>query len=193
MDAKTILVGAGTAYVAPVGTVMPAVNLATPAAPWVAIGETQGGLKAKYDQKIEEITSDQRTGPVKAVRTEESLAIETECLEYTLEKLAYTLGNTVTDTAEGVGTIGTRSIGMSRGATVDEYAFLFRGSSPYMDSANAQYEVPRGYFAGAHEVSADKKGNKTIKIEFHALEDLDAVSADERFGKLICQDAAALP
>jgi len=190
MIAQEILTGVGRLYIAAVGTAFPAVNEA-PGASWRDVGETVDGVTVTLDQTINEFTTDQRTGPVKATRSEESLTIETKLAQGTLENLADALGNTVTDTPPGAGTIGTRKLALTRGFAVAEYALLFRGSSPYGDW-NAQYEVPRGYFGGSQAMEHTKDGQTAIPVEFHALEDLTASTEYEKFGRLIEQDAAAL-
>lgn len=185
-----LLSGVGTLYAAPVGTAFPAVN-ATPAAPWRALGETDDGVKVTMDQKTEVKRTDQRTGPVKAIRTEEDVIIETKLAQVTLENLADLIGNTVTDTPPGAGTIGTRAVPLHRGATVKEFAFLFRGNSPY-GAYPAQYELPRGYFDDAVEAEFTKDGFSSLPLKFMALEDLNAASEADRFGRMVAQDAAAL-
>ena len=186
-----LLTGVGTLYVAPVGTAFPVVN-ATPAVTWRTLGETSDGVKIVMDQKTERLRTDQRTGAVKAVRTEEDVTIETKLAQSTLENLADLIGNTVTDTPPGSGTIGTRAVPIHRGAAVKEFAFLFRGSSPYGDFP-AQFELPRGYFDDSVEMESVKDGFTTLPVKFAALEDLNASVEANRYGRLVAQDAAALP
>lgn len=185
-----LLVGVGTLYIAPSGTAMPAVN-ATPSSTWRELGETDDGVKVSRTQNIEAFSSDQRTGKVKAVRTEEGLTIEANLQKTTLENLADVLNSSVTTVAAGSGTIGTKTIGMHAGATVSEFAFLFRAFSPY-GNFPAQYYVPRGYFSGDVEMEYKKDGKTLIPATFEALEDLNAATEAERFGKYQAQSAAAL-
>lgn len=191
MDPVTVLMGVGKLYVAPVGTAFPEVN-AAPGGSWTNLGYTVDGVTITKGQSIEEVSSDQETGPVKARRTEETLVVETKLLEATLENLGKLLALTVTDTAPGAGSIGTRKVGLYQGGLVTEYAFLFRGDSPYGASYPAQYEVPRGYFTGDIGIEHTKDGAVVFPCEFHALVDPDAASEDEKFGRLVAQDAAAL-
>lgn len=187
-----ILTGVGTLYKAPVGTAFPALT-ATPAAPWVSLGETDGGVKITPDQTIQAIRSDQRTGSVKAIRTEEDLTVETNLKHATLENIGILLGNSVTDTPPGAGTIGTREVALHRGSEVTEYALLFRGSyqSAY-GNYPAQYELPRGYFDGPTGQEYKKDGEVLLPVQFVALEDYNAAQEADRFGRLVMQDAAAL-
>ena len=148
-----ILVGVGTMYIAPAGTAKPALN-AAPSGSWVALGETKDGVKVKKSQKIATFSSDQRTGNMKAVRTEEGVTIETKLIESTLENLADVINNTVTTTAAGSGTVGYKSLKLHSGATVTEYALLFRGASPYGAGFVGQFYVPRGFM---NETLTDSK------------------------------------
>lgn len=192
LSAYEVITGVGTLYSAPVGEAFPTVGT-TPAGNWVTLGETSGGVKVTFSQKTDIHRTDQRTGPVKATRSEEGILVETKLTQATLENLAKLMGLTVTDTPAGSGTIGTREMGLHRGATVTEYALLFRGStqSPY-GAYPAQYELPRGIFDDA--VVAEYTVDKPVlfDVKFVALESLTASTEAERFGKLIVQDAAAL-
>ncbi len=191
MEPYEILTGVGELYVAPVGTTFPDLD-AAPGASWRNLGITQDGVTVTLDQKIDEHRGDQETGPLKASRSEESATLETTLMEGTLENLADVLGNTVTDTPPASGNIGTREVPLYRGSSVKEFAFLFRGSSAY-GNYPAQYELPRGYFGGTTELKDTKDGNRAIGVEFHVLVDPTASSDTEKFGRLIMQDAEALP
>lgn len=185
-----ILVGVGTLYIAPAGTAKPALT-AAPSGSWRALGDTKDGVKITKTSKVEGFSPDQHTGKVKAVRTEEGVTIETQLVESTLENLADVINGTVTDTAPGSGTIGTRTLKMYKGADVSEFAFLFRGDSPYGDYPG-QYYLPRGYFDDDVELEFTKDGETVIPAKFEALEDLDAATEADRFGIIEYQDAAAL-
>ncbi len=186
-----ILSGVGALYRAPVGTAFPALT-ANPAAPWASLGETDGGVKITPDQTTKTFTSDQRTGPVKVVRSEESLAVETNLKHSTLENIALLMGVNVVDTPAGAGTIGTREVPLHRGAAVTEWALLFRGDhqSPYGDFP-AQYELPRGFYDGPATQEYKKDGEVLLPVKFMALEDTTAGAEGDRFGRFVVQDAAA--
>jgi len=186
-----ILTGVGRLYVAPVGTDFPDVDT-TPAVEWRDVGDTQDGVTVTLDETIDDIITDQSHGPVKSSRSEESLVIATQLAHATLENLGMVLGTTVTDTPAASGVPGTRKVGLYRGQVVATHALLFRGTSAYGDYA-AQYEVPMGSFQGAVEMADTRDGNRRIVTEFHAMVDPDAASEDEKFGRLVMQDAAALP
>lgn len=190
MDAYALLTKVGRIYLAPVGTAFPDLTDA-PASPWRDLGDTQDGVDLNSDDKVELIRTDQRTGPVKATRTDETVVVKTKLAEMTLENLADALGATLTDTAAGSGTIGTREINLHRGSDVQEFAFLFRGDSPY-GNFPAQYELPRAYCDEVGAIKYDKGKNVAIPVTFKCLEDLEAATDDERYGRLVVQDAVAL-
>lgn len=190
MDAYALLTNVGRLYIAPVGTAFPDLT-ETPASPWRDLGDTQDGLDLNSDDKVELVRTDQRTGPVKATRVDETVVVKTKLAEATLENLADALGATVTDTVAGVGTIGTREVQLHRGATVQEFAFLFRADSPY-GPYPGQYELPRAYCDEVGAIKYDKGKNVAIPVTFKCLEDLGAATEGERYGRLIVQDAAAL-
>jgi hypothetical protein len=184
-----ILVGVGRLYVAAAGTAKPVLD-ATPGAGWTDLGETDDGVKVTKTQNIETFTTDQRTGKVKAVRTKEGLTIETNLTAVTLENLAKAINGTVTDIAPGSGTIGYRSLMLHAGATVQEFALLFRGSSPY-GNYPAQFYVPRAYISDDIEMEYKRDDKTLIPVKFEALESLTAAEG-EQFGVYEAQDAAAL-
>jgi len=185
-----ILTGVGTLYVAPVGTAFPLLT-AVPGASWTDLGETEGGVTVSLEQTTVRLRTDQRTGPVKAIRTEENLMIGTSLAESTLENLAKLHGGTVTDTPPGVGTIGTREVPLHRGFGVDQWAILFRGTSAYGDYP-AQYEVPRGYFDGPIALAHVKGDKAVMAAQFVALEDPYAAADGDKFGRLVMEDAPAI-
>lgn len=186
-----ILVGVGTLWIAPASTAAPALT-ATPGSPWRSLGETDGGVKIRKTQNIERFSSDQRTGPIKAVRTEEGLEVETNLNESTLENLADVMDSTVTTTAAGSGTIGKKTVKLYKGAEVAEFAILFRASSPY-GNYPGQFYVPRGTMDDDIEMEYTKDDKTLIPVKFIALEKTDAGTAADRFGNVEYQHAAALP
>ncbi len=190
-SAYEILTGVGTLYIADAGTAAPAVNETPDSSDWTELGETDDGVKITKSDEYEKLTTDQRTGAVKAVRTEETLVVETNLAQATLENLAAALGGaTVTDTAPTSTTIGTRSMGLHLGGDVNEYAFLFRANSPYGDYL-AQFYIPRGFFSGEVGMEYKKDDKVLIPVTFEALENLSASSDAEKFGTYTAQDAAA--
>lgn len=187
-------------YLAPVGEAMPDVDTA-PAGNWELLGtngaDNQGedGVTVEHSQTINVFRGGKSTGAIKAWRTEEGLKIGLILHDVTAETYAKALNDaTVTDTAPGAGTPGTRSIPLRRGVTVATHALLCRSldGSAYGDSFAMQYEVPKVYIDG-NAATVYRKGQPAgLRFDFMALEDLDAATDAERFGKLVVQDAVAV-
>lgn len=192
-----ILAGPLKLWLAPVGTAFPVAD-DDPAAGWTLVAAsgprnfTEDGVSVQHPQSFEEFRAAGSTGPLKAFRTEEGLMIGVTIADLTLEAYKLALnGNTVAAVAAGVGTPGTKTIGLSRGASVTEYALLARGASPYGDGMQMQYEVPRVYQSGEPEPQFEKGTPAGLALQFSALEDPDASSEDERFGRLVAMTELA--
>lgn len=185
-----------TLWVAAVGSTFPTID-ETPGVSWTKIGTsgdlnyTEDGVKVSHKQKVETFRALGSTGPRKAFRTEEEQMIALTVADITLEQYAQALNNnTVTTTAAGVGTAGYKSIGLSRGLDVAQRALLVRGAkaSAYMEDGVAQYEVPVAVMVSEPEIVYVKGTPAGLALEFQALEDPDAATEDERFGRLIMQN-----
>lgn len=188
-----------TLYVAPVGTAFPAID-AAPGGAWTKVGTsgdlnyTEDGVTVDHGQSLEFWRALGSAGPRKAFRTEEELRISLTLADLSLEQYANALNyNTVTTVAPGGGTAGTKKIGLSRGLDVPQRALLVRGqASAYGETFNAQYEVPVAVQAGEPEVVFTKGEPAGLALEFEAIEDPQAASTAERFGRLVMQNAAPL-
>ncbi len=186
-----------TAWIAPVGESFPGVGDA-PVGNWSKIGTsgdlnyTEDGVTVAHAQTVENFKPLGSTGPRKAFRTEEELRISFTVADLTLEQYKHALNqNTVTTVAPGANP-GFKKVGLSRGLAVAQRALLVRGqSSPYGDDWDMQYEVPIVVEVGEPEVVFVKGDPAGLALEFLALEDPDAASTDERFGRLIAQNADA--
>lgn len=189
-----------TLYLAPIGTAFPLLG-AAPAVAWIKVGTNgdknydEGGVEVAHSQKIEDARPAGTTGPVKAWRTEEDLMISVTLWDLTLEQYKAALNAaTLTTTAAASAVPGKKQIGLTRGADVATYALLARGtSSAYGDGYVSQYEVPIVYQSGNAKLVYKKGKPAGLSLEFTALEDLSAASANERFGRLISQHQAPLP
>jgi hypothetical protein len=198
MTPLEIIAGPLELWLAPEGEAFPDVDTA-PAGNWVKVATSgdrnyaEDGVTVRHSQTIREVMTAGAMGAVKAFRESEALAIAVTILDVSLEQYKLALnGNTVTTTAAGSGTPGTKSIGLSNGETLTTYALLARGRSAYSAAMAAQYEVERCY-QGANPQPVFRKGVPAgIALEFMALEDGSASSEAERFGRLIHQTAAAL-
>lgn len=193
-----IIAGPVTLWLAPSGTAFPLVG-AVPAGPWAKVG-TKGdrnysddGVTVQHSQKIETATPAGALGPVKAWRTEEGLIVTVTLWDMSLEQYALALaGAAPTTTAAGVGTAGSKKLGLSKGTDVLTYALLARGASAYGDLFTAQYEVPVVFQSGSPKITRKKGVPAGIELEFTALEHGAATSESERFGRLVMQHQAPL-
>lgn len=187
-----------TLWLAPVGTAFPLID-AAPAVAWVKIGtngtrnQSDDGVSVMHSQTTSKVRPGGATGPVKAFRTEEDLTISLTLWDLTIEQYMLALNsNPLATTAAGVGTAGFKTVGLSRGIAVKEYALLARGVSPYDEGMNAQYQVPRCFNSASPEVVYRKGVPAGLKLTFEALEDLSAASEAVRFGSMVFQHQAAL-
>lgn len=187
-----------TVWVAAVGTAFPDIDEA-PAVDWKKLGTagnrnySEEGVTVNHAVSFNKVRPGGATGPVKAFLNEEDLMIRLVLWDMTLEQYSYALnGNMLTTTAAGVGTAGTKEIGLSQGQFVKEYALLVRGVSPYGENMNAQYQVPRCYQSGSPSPVYRKATPAALALEWTALEDLGASSEVERFGTLLMQHALPL-
>jgi hypothetical protein len=185
-----IVVGAASIYVAPVGTVFPAVDLATPAAPWVSLGETDGGAQVKHSRTTKKHYTDQSFAPKKTTVLTKGSEVSFKLAQVTLERLAYVLdGQSVTTVAAGAGTAGYKEIVLSALATLPQYAMLIRGPSPYADGY-LQWMLPCvAPGDGEVEMGYTKDGMQVLATTWDVLED---PSNAGQFGKARAFTATAL-
>lgn len=181
-----IIAGPADVYIAPASENFPDVD-DTPAGNWLSLGETEGGVKVTHNQTVEMLYTDQNTGPRKAIRSQEGLAIEFSLAELTLETYAKAMNDATVTTGISIGTGTARSMAMYQHVDVAEFTFLVRGPSPYMD-AFLQYQVPVVIQMGEPTLSFVKNDKAVFAVKFMALVDPDAVAVEDRFGALVAQD-----
>ncbi|QXN67996.1 major tail protein [Microcystis phage Mwe-Yong1] len=188
-----------TLYLAPVGTAFPVIT-AAPSGSWTKVGTSgdrnysEDGVTVAHSQAFGQARPVGATGPVKAWRTEEDLMVSLTLWDMTLEQYAVALnGNDVAATAAGVGTAGFKKINLYQGGEVELMSLLVRGDvSPYGASYKSQYEIPVCYQSGSPEPAFSKNGPAGLALQFTALEDPDAATPAERFGRLVIQHQVAL-
>lgn len=188
-------------YRAPVGTAFPLVS-ATPSASWKLVGSNgslnydEAGITISHGQDFEKFRALGDAGVRKMFRTAEELTLKFKLYDITLAQYAAALNdNPVTTVAAGTGTPGYKKLGMSRGFAVATMALLIRGNiTP--DGANAawnmQYEIPIAAQIGNPSVVYNKSTPVGLDLEWMVLVDPSAASADERFGRIITQNATPL-
>lgn len=189
-----ILAGPATIWLAAANTAEVAVDTA-PGGSWTKLGTSgsdnynEDGITVTHSQNIEGMRALGTTGMRKVWRTEEELTIELTLHDLTLEHYKRALNdNSITTTAAGVGTPGSKSISMLKGQSVALSALLLRteSQSPYGDSFNAQFWVPVCYQSDEPEVVFSKGEAAGLKLTFTALED-----SSNGFGIYRAQTAAA--
>jgi len=195
-----VLVGSGTAWVAPVGTVFPDPGEG-PIAPWVKIG-TDGDLNYDEDTGVEFTVTETINGwtplgsntPRKHFRTVEGVSVKLNVADMTLEQLKVALnGNTVTTVAAATGVAGYKKIGLEKGQNITTYALLIRYTeSPYMAAGVMEYRHTLVQQKSEPKLTAKKGQPMSFDLEFMALKD-PAAAAGEGMGVWFAQNAAALP
>lgn len=191
MEPSSIVIGGPqTVHRADVGTAFPNLGV-DPGVGWSALGVngnksySNDGVTIRHPQSVNRIRPAGSTGPIKAARTEEDLEIEFTLWDLTLEQYAQALSQqTVTDAG------ATRSFGPYRGFSIPESAWLLRGPSPYDDTLDMQWELPRGYTEGAPEIAFVKGEPAGLQFLVVALVDPDAAEGEE-FGVVRAQDPDA--
>lgn len=149
------------AWVAPVGTVFPKVDVA-PAVAWKEFGtngvDNQGtnGVTTNLAETISSFKPGGKTLKIKDWRTEEDITVQFGIVDLTVETLSQILDDTaITTTAAATGVAGEKSISLVRGVPVAYYALLLRGLSPYDDGTGfvAQWEFTRVCQTGSQAIN----------------------------------------
>jgi hypothetical protein len=184
-----IIAGPADVFVAPVATAFPAINVASstnsPPSGWTALGKTQGGVSVKHSQTVDQIGSDQTTGPIKAVRSAEGLDITMSLIELTLETIAYFMNQQTVNVVTGPP--HDHDIPLHRGRQVARNALLVRGDSPY-GNFFMQYEVPVVVMTDSPQLDFAENKVAAAQVTFTVLEDLTQATEAARFGTLRAQD-----
>lgn len=188
--ASVVIGGPEVVYRAATGTAFPNLG-ATPAVDWTKLGVngnksySEDGVTVRHPQSVNRIRPAGSTGPIKAARTEEDFEVEFTLWDLTLEAYSAALSQqTVTDSGDE------RVMGIYRGFSIPESAWLIRGTSPYDDTLDAQYELPRGYTEGAPEIAYVKGQPAGLNFLVVALVDPDAAEGEE-FGVIRAEDPNA--
>ncbi len=197
MQPYEIIVSPYQIYLAPVGEAFSLLD-DVPGGNWRLLGTSgkknyaEDGVTVTHEETIVQIRTLGSTGPVKVVRTEENMTIELILLDCSLEHYATLLNDVaVNDIAAGAGTPGYREITLRQGPGVAAFALICKGVSPYADGWYMQYQVPIVYQGGNPAPVFSKGAAAALACNFMAIEDPNAGSDAERFGKLVAQDAEA--
>jgi len=191
-----VLAGPFSVWFAPPGTPFPALSsypevgsptamagqtiaAATGTVDWTAVGYTDGGVKVGHPQTIVELRADQVTGPIKAVRSEESLELTFSISAVTEENYALALNQALS------GPVG-NTVKLYRGGfQVETIAMAF--SNPHLSPKGdfpLALEVPVAFQAGAPEADFVKDNKVNLAVSFHALVDPNRSADEDAFGQL---------
>lgn len=194
-ETDEIVVGSLDVYLAAVDTAFPNVDT-TPGVGWTKIGTAgdknydDDGVTVTPSQTVETFTPAGMTVPYKAYRTEEGLVIGFNLVDLSSAQFAKIMDDaTAVATAAATGTPGYSTIPLLRGATVQLFALLARGTglSPAGPTFNLQWEADRVFqSADAAEIKFTKAPSM-VAVEFTALGKSDGTFVD-----LVIQTAAAL-
>lgn len=150
------------------------------------------GVTVSHNQTIVKFRALGDCGVRKAFRTEEDQMVKFNLVDMTLEQYSLALNSNTVTTVPAGGEAGYKKVGLSRGFNIKTVQLLVRTVSPAMTDGAAQYEIPRCQFTGNPEAVFKKGVPVGLACEFTALVDPNAASADERFGRLVIQTAAAV-
>lgn len=195
-----IIMATATVYLAPVGSSMPDVNVATPAGPWVLLG-TSG--QADYDDAGVVITTNQTFGSFmgagsttdrKVSRLTEEFLVEVNLVDMNLESLYRAFNNNaISSNSTGSGIPGRKSINIYQGGDVNTMAVVTRVFTPYIGDANAflQFEQPNAYNQGGAQIAFKKGVAAGYKLVFKSLADPANPTGANRLGQIRAYTAAA--
>lgn len=177
MEPFAQITGVAKIYIAPKGEVPPAIT-AAPGGNWVALGETEGDQTIEYAGALTLFRTNERSGPVKAVRPEEDVMVSFTLVETTLEHYAYVLSRISAVITSG--TPAQRRLAHKRGFCPVEYALLLWGAtdSPYGLYPAYTY-LPRVVSAAEPSLTRTKDGRRAIEAMYQALEDAEQAEGDE--------------
>lgn len=189
-----IIMSPADVWIAFEGEAFPAVD-ASVSGNWFLLGsagkrnQAEEGVTITHGANYAEHETAGSSGPVKVVRTSESLEIAMTIEDLTLEQYALALNRAPLGAiAQAAGVAGAKTMPLRQGLDVTTLSLLIRFPSPYGDAMNAQYQVPRVYQSAAPAPKFASDGTAAgLKLAFKALEDINALNDGERFGLMVAQ------
>jgi hypothetical protein len=168
------------------GTAEPAVTADPTASGFVLVGPTDGGQTLNFGGAKTKFYDDDHQGPVKAVRPQEDVTIDTMIVGLTLEDWARVIhaASLVTSAA---GPPAVKRMPLKRGRTSERYTVVFRApfGSPYGNFPMQVY-IPIAEFDGEPAPAFAKDGRAGLDISIFPIED-DTQSAGNEMGWLTAQ------
>lgn len=197
-----ILTGPIEIYRGPVGTAFEALDTleADFDAAWKKIGTsgslnyTRDGVSITHNLKTEDFRADGDLGVRKTFFTENDQMVKVTIADVSPEQYSLALNaNTIATTAAGLGTFGTKELGLSVDTSEpNQYALMIRGTSSLIADAPAQYNIPVTVQVGEPEVVYKRGTPAMLALNFKTLVDQNAATPQKRFGSYIVASAAAL-
>lgn len=196
MEPYSMVVGGADIYLAPVGEDYPDVD-EDPSGNWELLGSSgkkdysEDGITVNHEQTLNQFRSLGSTGPRKVSRSEENLTVSGVLEDLTLEEYAKVLNDVSVSTGSAASGADTKEINIRQGTDVSVFALLIRIPNAYGNGWLAQVEIPRVYQSENPSPTFSKDEKAGLSFTFTALEDEDAATDDERFGKIIHQTGDA--
>lgn len=177
MAVTDILVTPAKIYRAPVGEPLPDETTVAYGAAWggnwTDLGYTLEPVSLSYETEVFKLMVEQLTSPVRQVRQEENVAIETVLAELTGANLALVLDGTTTTTAAGVNQAGYDRILAGGSVSLSEYAWGFEGFR--LTATNARLPVRVFIYRGSAVLNGQltfaKSAGVGIPIRIEAMPD----------------------
>lgn len=179
-----IVAGPAEVFYAPVGEAFPTITTDPPGGNWLSFGRTEGGVVTAYEQNINLIRVNQVTGPLKAIRVDESLHITFSLAEITAERYAMILNDQTVDL-----TGNTRAFPLGSGDEVQQKAILVRGPSPHFNGF-AQLQLYRCVQVGNPSPEYTREDKSILDVDWQCMEDSSVNTPEGRFGDYLAQDSA---
>jgi hypothetical protein len=192
-----MVVGGAEVWLAPVGESYPDVDN-SPSGNWAKLGSSgkkdysEDGITINHEQTLNQFRSLGSTGPRKVSRSEENLTVTGVLEDLTLEQYAKILNDVSVSsgTTSGSGA-DIKEITTRQGLDVSLFALLIRIPNAYGDSWQAQVQIPRVYQSDNPSPVFSKDEKAGLAFTFTALEDENASTDAERFGKIVHQTSNA--
>ena len=194
--ASVAVTNAGTGY-----TSVPVVSFVAQEQVWIPIGQSpaieelygEDGVTIKKGPGIKTFSGSKRLGPVGVYRHVDELMVECMLYDNRIEMWAFALDQNVTEVAAASGTVGTKSIGLSRPKKVKRYHLLARGISATDEDYVGQYFVKEVVVSSGWEPKLTVRDVTGYQIGLTAFADLLETDETKEFGDFIEQSADALP
>ena len=182
-------------------TSAPVISFVSQEQVWTPIGESpaieelygEDGVTIKKPAGVKTFAGSKRLGPVGAYRTDDQLTIECMLYDNRIEMWAFALDQDVTEVVAASGSIGTKSIGLSRPKSVKRYHLLARGISASNSDYVGQQFVKEVAITSGWEPKMTVRELTGYQIQLTAFADLLETDETKEFGDFIEQSAAALP